>query len=160
MPIDEDLEFQRRTWRVQRLGWGVLLVTLAVALSGVLGNGPLATAEAAGGGGGLTVEFDRFARADAPTSLALRAAARAAPAETIVIELSRDWLRAIRLEAVIPEPQRVVAAGERIAYEFEVVPGDAVEVRFQIQYDEAGLHEAEARIAGDLPARFRQVVYP
>ncbi len=40
--VEEDLPFQVRSWRVQRLGWCVFALYVGAALAGFLGDGPLA----------------------------------------------------------------------------------------------------------------------
>jgi hypothetical protein len=60
MEIETDLEFQRRVWRVPRVGWLIIGAAVVAALLGLFGTGPLSRAST--DGGGLTVEYDRFAR--------------------------------------------------------------------------------------------------
>jgi hypothetical protein len=40
--VEEDLEFQLRSWRIQRLGWCAFALYVAAAALGLLGNGALA----------------------------------------------------------------------------------------------------------------------
>ena len=61
--VGEDLAFQQRVWRAQRVGWGVMFAIVLAALSGALGAGPLAEGEARSGDGALSVRWDRIARA-------------------------------------------------------------------------------------------------
>ncbi|MDQ6718742.1 MAG: hypothetical protein M3Z17_10420 [Gemmatimonadota bacterium] len=39
--IAEDMNFQRRTWMVQRVGWAIMILVCIAALFGVFGKGPL-----------------------------------------------------------------------------------------------------------------------
>jgi hypothetical protein len=42
--IDEDLNFQRREWKIQRAGWVTMALVIIAALLGVFGAGPLSSA--------------------------------------------------------------------------------------------------------------------
>lgn len=70
LSIDDDPGFQQHEWRVQRLGWIAALVVLLAAALGLFGGDILSQATA--GEGGLVVEYDRFIRFGAPTTLLLR----------------------------------------------------------------------------------------
>jgi hypothetical protein len=60
MEVNADIEFQRRVWRVQRIGWLIIAAVIVAALLGVFGGGPLS--RAAVQGDGLRLEYERFAR--------------------------------------------------------------------------------------------------
>jgi hypothetical protein len=60
MEINADLEFQRRVWAAQRIGWIAIGAFVIAALVGVFGQGPLSSAAA--GGNALRIEYERFAR--------------------------------------------------------------------------------------------------
>ena len=52
-PFGEDLGFQVREWRLERIGWAVMVVIIVAALSGVLGGGGLVAAHNCGRRGRL-----------------------------------------------------------------------------------------------------------
>ena len=61
LEIAQDMTFQRRSWAVQRVGWGVVAVTIGAALLGLLGSGPLSRSTAVAPGA-FAVEYERFVR--------------------------------------------------------------------------------------------------
>jgi hypothetical protein len=60
LQIDEDLAFQRREWKIQRVGWGAMALVIIAALLGVFGTGPLSNATLEREG--LRLEYERFCR--------------------------------------------------------------------------------------------------
>lgn len=62
LQISEDMEFQRRSWIVQRTGWAIFALVILLAALGVSGDGMLSSARAGQEDGGLWLEFPRFGR--------------------------------------------------------------------------------------------------
>lgn len=62
--ISEDGALDRATWVVQRVAWAVAAVLLAAALAGLLGRGPLGGRAVTSADGSISVEYDRYFRAD------------------------------------------------------------------------------------------------
>ena len=61
MDIEQDLSFQHREWRRERIGWVVIGLILLAGLLGLFGHHPFARATSQTAKGQLTVEYDRFA---------------------------------------------------------------------------------------------------
>jgi hypothetical protein len=58
--IDQDLEFQRRIWKLQRVAWAVMALVVLAAVLGLLGPGVLGMATAGGRSSPLWLEYDHF----------------------------------------------------------------------------------------------------
>ena len=162
----EDPRFFQREWRAQRVGWGVLAVLVVAALLGVFGRGPLAHAGA--GEGPLSMKFDRFLRHGAPSDLEIEVAAGSADAEGRVrLWFDRRYLEKVRVEKVIPEPEWMEAAAERVTYVFRASsPKDPIHVVLELNPDRIGLQRGRAAVmggaggAGGAPLDFEQLVFP
>jgi hypothetical protein len=154
--FDEHLQFQRREWLVQRLGWALIAGLLILALAGLFGDGPLSHARAANKESG-SVEYERYVRSGSRTTLVLTPAAALAPG--VSIEITADYLRKFRVEHVTPEPSAVRMHGERFVYEFAASAPDAAIV-FNLQPEGLGRHTAEVAINGGAPLTIRQYTYP
>lgn len=116
LQIREDLQFERRQWRVQRAGWWVMCVLLLLALAGLFGNGPLSNTSAAAGE--LRVEYQRFVHADAPTTLRLSAASLSG--DTARISIDRRYLEAMDFQRIDPHPVKAESAGDAVILHFAV----------------------------------------
>ncbi|KTT00051.1 hypothetical protein SB14R_17120 [Pseudomonas oryzihabitans] len=105
-PIQEDLRLQRWIWRCERLGWALLGLFVVLALGGLFASGgPWATATRVSDDGQLKVQYERFQRRGAPTTLTLELA----PGVTRVgldERLVADWT----VEALYPQPARMTSS--------------------------------------------------
>lgn len=54
--VSEDLDFQRKEWRVQRIAWTCMAVLILAAALGAAGSGPLSSRTAKARGGHLAVD--------------------------------------------------------------------------------------------------------
>jgi hypothetical protein len=61
-PVFEDMHFQELSWTLQRAGWVVIALIVALALTGVFSHGFFSSAVARQNGFPLTVNYERFQR--------------------------------------------------------------------------------------------------
>jgi hypothetical protein len=160
LQIEEDLEFQRRSWMVQRVSWGLMGLLVIASAAGLFGSGPVSTAETRSAGGEVAVKYERFLRYEAPARL--RIAARQAGREgTIAILLDREYLEAIKLEHVVPRPERVEVRGDWMAFLFrEANPGEPLLATFYYEAQRIGPLRARVATGAGGFAGFGQFVYP
>src|SRR5262249_33260243 len=71
-PIQEDMEFQRRSWLVQRTSWIIMALVLVAALAGLFFHGPLSHTTARNADGSVAVEYERFAHKTTVTHFIIR----------------------------------------------------------------------------------------
>jgi hypothetical protein len=71
LQIDEDPDAQRRHWIAERVGWTVITLVILAALLGLFGSGWLSEASVGTPEGALRLEYSRFGRFLAPTTLRL-----------------------------------------------------------------------------------------
>jgi hypothetical protein len=154
--VDEDPAFQRRMWLGQRVGWVLIAVTVLAGLAGVFGSGPLSSSSAETAD--LRVEYERFARLQQPTRFKCVFTGTPAKAE---IALNRDFVDAVRVDAIMPTPVQIEAAGEGMVYRFAgsslaAVTFDVTPSEFPSEF---GMLDAIVRTATGTVA-FQQFVYP
>jgi hypothetical protein len=153
MEVETDLKFQRRVWRAQRIGWLVIGAAILAALLGLFGTGPLSRAST--DGGGLRVEYDRFARREQPMRLRLVLPESKLDAQ---VSLARDYLEGLRVEQVVPEPKEVEVVGRWLVYHFSG-PGPLA-VTFDVQPIAFGRLAGLAEISPGEGVSFQQFIYP
>jgi len=160
--ISEDMAFQRRTWQVERAAWILLGVILIAALLGFFGGGGLvASTETATEDGNLSMQYDRFARLAAPTRLRVVVTPPDESADTLRIWLAREYVEALEVTSVVPEPSRVEAASDRYIFEFPLSPGsETATVLFRVEPLRAWHVPGRLGIDGGADLRFDQFIYP
>lgn len=161
LEIDQDLDFQRRSWIVQRVGWGVIGVALIAAMLGVFGSGPLSYTSVRDPQGPLILRYSRLTRYQAPTTLELQIGHGAARAETVRVWFTTAYLRAVQLQHVTPQPERVEGGGERTTFVFRLSsPGQSAVVFFHFQPEQVGSLAGQVGVESNPPLSFSQFVYP
>ena len=156
--VDQDLEFQRRDWAFERTGWIGMLVVVLAALAGLMGHGPLSQARVASGD--LTMEYSRFERHGAPSTLTVLVP-RAAADTSVQLWLSRGFLDGILFDRVIPEAAEERAAPGGTIYDFLVTPGtDTARIIFHYTPLAIGTRSIQIGRAGRETVRRSQFVYP
>ena len=160
--LDENAEFQKREWLVQRVGWAVMGLIVLAALLGLFGRGPLARAVVGGEGDPLRVEYDRFTRHASPTTLKIRLTPGVADEDgTIRLWLDREYMQAVQVEEISPEPESMEAGEDGIVYVFRVADAErSTRVTFRIQPSGYGLLSGGVGLVGQFRLRFRQFVFP
>lgn len=157
LEISQDLGWQRRSWRVQRVAWGLLVVFLAAAALGLLGgDGPFREATA---GPSAAIEYDRFTRLGSPTELRITPPANAASPEEVEIAVAGDYLGEFEITSVLPEPASVRTAEDELIYTFAAGESPGA-IAFSLEPRKPGVQSGEVRIGAGEPVRFSQVVYP
>jgi hypothetical protein len=157
LEIEEDLRFQKREWFIQRIGWTLMLLVMCSALLGVFGSGPVSKT-VANQSDKLSLVYERFARYESPTSLKIKVNSPGENNEAH-IRISRNYLDAMKIETILPEPLNVRAEGEWLVYEFKVgAPGD-LDVKFDLTTQVFG------RISGAVASQqvqlsVHQFIYP
>lgn len=153
MDLDTDVNFQRRIWTAQRIGWLIIGLVILATLLGVFGNGPLSRASVQGNG--LRLEYERFGRLQQPTRL--RFLLPPSKHDTKV-SLGRDYLAAFQIDHITPEPKEVASTGPWLTYRF-TGPGPLV-VTFDVLPLEFGRLEGSAAISPSAALAFEQFIYP
>ena len=156
----QDLAFQRRAWRLQRIAWAGMLLVLVAGAAGLLGSGPMSRGTV-GAAAGLLVEYDRFTRANAEARLHAFVGATGAGDGTLRLWIDRAYLSVVDVEQVTPPPESVEAAPDRLTYLFlrERADGPVV-VTFRLKPREFGWHAGRLGLEDGPRVAFRQLVYP
>jgi hypothetical protein len=127
LEISQDLAHERTEARLEAAGQGLMALVLLAALGGAFGTGPLSDAHAGNPRHGLGVEYERVQRYQAPYELRV---ALAPGANRLTI--GREFLDAIELQHVSPEPKEVLGGGKGDTFIFNPASGgETWPVRFQ-----------------------------
>ncbi|MCA1626498.1 MAG: hypothetical protein LC742_00825 [Acidobacteria bacterium] len=159
--INQDLDFQRLVWTVQRVGWVVTALLIVAALLGLFGPGPLSWATAGEGGAPLRLEYNRFERYLAPTTLRVHTGAGAGREGQLRIWLDRTYLEGVQVESVTPQPDSVEAGTDRMTYVFQMPdPNGPTAITFNLLTQQIGTLRGRVGLAEGQTVTFTQFVYP
>ena len=162
LQIGEDMQLQHRTWAIERVAWGVMIVLVLLGLGGLFAVGPLSMAMVSDEAGLVQLSYERFARVSAPSLLHIELAHDAARSAPVTLELNRSLVEAIQIERIQPEPSRELMGVEGgLALEFAAVPpGQQALIQLFIKPVGMGLVKGSIALHGQSPIRFTQLVYP
>jgi len=155
------MEFQRRTWVVERIGWLVLAAIIGAALLGLFGRGLIGSEVASAEDGRLSLDYYRFWRMQSPTRLLLRFQPSAGGADRARVWLDRSYLEAVSISRVTPQPERVEAASNRLIYVFALADaGAGTAVTFEVEPRRPWLIRGRVGVVDGAEIRFSQFIYP
>jgi hypothetical protein len=162
LQLDQDLNFQHKEWYFQRLGWILIAFIAIAALLGVLGGpGPLSDTTVSDENGTFSLEYNRFGHLQEPFALHLHLDGEAVASSTIRIWLDQNYLQHVEVENVIPEPERVEVASDRLIYTFHTAEaGQPVVLSFYVRPQESGSLEGQIGIESGSAHDFSQFIYP
>lgn len=161
LDIEQDIDYQRKEWRFQRMGWAVMLLLVVGALAGLLGRGPLSKTSLADQGSLERLEYHRFVHYRDPEQLKLQLSAEATQGEQFRIWLSHAYFSGIEIQSVTPEPEHMEAGEGRHAMVFSVAePGQPTSVSIQFEAEQMGPLSGALSINDEPPVELWQFVYP
>ena len=153
LEIDEDIAFQRKEWRFQRIGVAALFLFVLAALLGLTGmGGPLSRGKAGDSNGPVHVEYERFVRRGSfsKVTLHLRGATGA-----IRFWVSAPYLEHVQIDSVVPTPELESVETNRHVYLIRAGSPD-VTVTLNVKHDGMGSLEADVGLVDGPSVRFTQ----
>ncbi len=158
LELREDEARQRRDWFVQRCGWACMALVVLATMFGLCGPGPLGN-RSARSAAGLRLEYDRFVRVEAPASLRITVPPSEKGSRRAELLIDEGWLRHVHLETIVPEPESIRAANNRLQYTMPPASGSLV-VTLHFEPESWGQLEGTIGLSGDTPLLVSQFAYP
>jgi hypothetical protein len=118
LEIDQDLEFQKAEWRMERVAWFAGLAILVLGLLGLFGTGPISSATAGDNDGPIAVDYQRFVRHDGEMSLTFTIASNQVKEGQVEVWISEPYLGKVEIEQFSHEPDEVRNEGDRTVFVF------------------------------------------
>jgi hypothetical protein len=159
LEVDEDLAHERRAWRAQKAGWGVITVLLTLGAAGLLGEGPANLKTAAAGNQSVRALYERILRHNARSELRATVRSDAIANERALLTVGQEWLSAVKVESIEPPPEAVRAVPGGMQYEFRASGGD-FDATFHFLPSGFGPVFVCLEAAGHPPLLLRQFILP
>jgi len=153
-PIQEDMRFQERPWRAERIGWIAMALVLVAAPIGVFFRGPASHTVARSVEGNLAVEYERFAHKTAITHVVIRVAPPVP--EQVLVRLSPAFANTHDIETLHPWPIR----SSGLEYVFARSAAGDLAVHIGARPKRFGLMSAHVEADGRGAVNITQFIYP
>lgn len=161
LQVKEDVGFEQRQWRVERIGWLLIAAIIVAALAGVFGPGPVSLSSITSEDGRLRVDYHRFARFGSRTRVNVEASGDLVDDGQLRLVVDEDWLSSVEVEHVTPMPSDVQPRGEDVLYTFAVAGRpDEVSVRFDLRPDAVGTVGGSVGTPDGISIEVGQFYYP
>jgi len=161
LEINQDLGFERRSWKVERVAWIIAALILVAALLGFLGPGPLGKATAASPDKSLSLDYFRVEHYGAPVELHFHIDGALAKDGALQVWLDRDFVEALEIEHIDPKPESVQINGERFVYVFRTASApETIRIFFHVEPNKFGKTPARAGVVNGPEIRFSQFYMP
>lgn len=157
-PIVEDMEYQRRTWRTERIGWIILCILLLIALLGGFGSGPLSSTSVRDPSGTLEISYDRFERHGAVSGI--RAELGAAESDQATLIISHSFFDSFAVESIQPQPVQTRGGREGVQLLFQRTNDGPLTVHLVVRARKTGFARSTFGLDGKPPAGIAQFVFP
>jgi len=161
LELNQDLDLQRKTWTVQRIGWGGMALIVSAALAGVFGSGPLARTEMTDNPQTVRLLYDRFGRYEGELVLQLVLTPETTKSNRVTVEINRTYWTSHAVEHVIPEPLISSIGTDGFLYTFETnAPSTPAVIVFRLRPKYIGALDGRIRVNDAGPLRFHQFIFP
>jgi hypothetical protein len=157
--VGEDLNFQRKWWKFERIIWSFFLLVLICDVLGVFGRGWLAKAKRSTPDQALTVDYERVERSGTPSIMTLHFGPAAAHNGHIQVFVGNEVIRGLGARRVSPQPAVSALTDGGITYTFDVGTAPTIaEIALQPLFP--GRHKIRVQLPGSAPIEANVLVVP
>jgi hypothetical protein len=157
--IGEDLQFQERWWKFERLVWGFFVLVLLADVLGLFGRGWLAKAQLKEPNSGMVVDYERVERASTPSIMRIDFGPDAVVNHQLQLFVSESLVKELGTQRVVPQPEHSSIGDDGITYTFPA-QGGKTEVQFALESSFPGVHRFTLQVPGKKAVGARVVVMP
>jgi hypothetical protein len=161
LDIGQDLEYEQRALKIQKVAFVIWALLLIAALAGLCGPGPLSQATTSTPDKAVQVQYNRFARMQAPTDLEVHLGPGVAKEGHVPITLSDQYAENVEVRSVTPQPSGTHVGADGVTYSYDVPDaGQPGLVVFHLHPEKMGRLNGEIKVGDQPPLSFSQIVYP
>ena len=156
--VGENLEFQRKWWRFEKVIWAFFLLILIADVLGLFGRGWLAKAVKSDEST-VTLEYERFARASTPSIMTFHFGPNAIHDGRIQLYVSQSVIKKLGAQRVSPQPISSTLGNDGITYTF-VASGLPATVEIELQPSFPGIQHFLVQVPGGQPLESKVLIFP
>ena len=157
--VGEDLSFQRRWWRFERITWAIFLLILIADVLGVFGRGYLSKAERTASDHSLHVKYERTERSSTPSIITVEVGPPAVRNGQVQLRVSESLIKQLGNQRISPQPATSMLTQGGIIYSFPIHGAPAI-IEFALQPSFPGLHRFSMQAVGSPEVDARIFVFP
>lgn len=157
--VGEDIEFQRRWWRFEKIIWSLFGLILLADLSGILGRGPLAKAERTAPDHTFNLKYERVERANTSSMMTFTPGAAAVHDGAFRLFVSDSIVKELGAQRVIPQPQSSIIGNGGTTYSFQATSLPMI-VQIELKPSFVGMHHFTVSVPGGQPVEAKAFVLP
>ena len=157
--IDQDLNFQEREWRWERISWIVIASIMIAGLMGLFGHHPFARVRSQTPNGQVVIDYERFGRYDSSGQIFIKSAPAHGQDNMVHVWLDAEYLDAINVVSVSPWPLRGEAREGQRAFVFRT-DGTPFSATLSIQFRTMGLVRGRVGVSEQEPVSLTHMVWP
>ena len=157
--VGENLAFQRKWWRFERIIWVIFLVVLVCDGLGLFGHGWLSKTQRFTADRALTLDYEWVERANTPSIMSMRFSGEAIHNGHIEVFVSENVIKPLGAQHISPQPLLSTLSAGGITYTFPASSAPAVaEIILQPSYP--GSHKIRIQARGSDPIEATVFVVP
>lgn len=157
-PIREDMTYQLKVWRFERIGWYVLVLLVVLGLVGVFSRGVISSQDVRSDDGKLRVEYEMFHRNGSVNSMKI--AVNATPDSAVELELAGQLLEGFSIETLQPEPLRSRSSSEGIRLWLQTDHDGEAMLYITLRGDGLGFFRTQVSPPGGNGVKLVQFIFP
>jgi hypothetical protein len=157
--VGENLDFQRKWWRLENAVWIFFSLVILLDLAGLFGRGPIAKAERRSADGTIDVKYERIERTDSPSILSINFGPSAIQDGKIHLYISESLVKGLGTQRVVPAPLETSIGNGGLTYTF---PASTLPASVDLALEPAGpgLYDFTVGITGAAPVHAKVFVVP
>lgn len=157
--VGEDLDFQYKWWRFERVVWMCFALIVALDLAGAFGRGPLAKAHYKAPDGSMEISYERIERFSTPSILRVNFGQSTIHDGKVLLWVSDSLIKKLGNQRVVPQPTDSQVGKGGILYTFSASELPA-EAEFALSPSSPGIAEVQFQVPGHAAANLKIFMVP
>ncbi|HZW40508.1 MAG TPA: hypothetical protein VFF33_14510 [Ignavibacteriaceae bacterium] len=160
LQIEHNFAQQKREWRFERIGWVIMSIILLAALLGFLGEGLLSHKSTGDSFTKMQIEYYNIERLETPMTISIYLNNIESTGKMVKLSVSRDYLSRMRVNSILPEPDKTEIDGMFYNYIFNS-PKEKTNslIQFELEPDRIGIANGVFKL-NDIEQKISQVILP